>query len=166
MKKIFLFILSLVLLSSCSENIELNNVAAFQGYKDNQLWDSDDASATKTASFITIVGITYTDNVSLKVPLPDGNIVQTDPSTYKTYNLGTSVSCEAIYNNIINGGTYTYEAKFDVGDGQIVITNYNGTSVSGTFRFNAINTDDESTQPATVNFNKGNFYNVPVTPAP
>jgi hypothetical protein len=56
-----------------------------------------------------------------------------------------------------------YLTQNGIGDGEIVITNYDGVTMSGTFRFNAINTINNSDQPNAVNFNKGNFYKIPIT---
>ncbi|MEC4004023.1 DUF6252 family protein [Flavobacterium sp. SUN052] len=51
-------------------------------------------------------------------------------------------------------------------NGEIKITENTGDTISGEFKFNAINTNGNPSGPELVNFQYGTFYKVPVLPAP
>jgi Family of unknown function (DUF6252) len=51
-------------------------------------------------------------------------------------------------------------------NGEVVITEYDGATVSGTFKFNAPKTTGLSTDPEALNYQYGTFYKVPILPAP
>jgi len=51
-------------------------------------------------------------------------------------------------------------------NGEVVITENTGDTVTGTFKFNAINANNNPLGPETVNFQYGTFYKIPVIPAP
>lgn len=70
--------------------------------------------------------------------------------------------------SIVGGGN---DAKIKVlnvqgSNGQIEITENTGDTVSGNFKFNAINTTGNLLGSEMVNFQYGTFYKVPVLPAP
>ena len=163
MKKKFIFLLFLGLLFSCSENMQYNNDPTMQALKDNEKWEAFTSSATAAIANISIVGIGDNQSVTLKMKLPDDFVLQTDESTYVSYTLGTGNINQAIFAMQVGGKNYMYETEKGVGDGKIVITNYDGVTISGTFRFNAINTVSDSNQQDAVNFNKGIFYKIPIT---
>lgn len=69
---------------------------------------------------------------------------------------------------IVGGGN---DAKIKVlnvqgSNGQVVITENTGDTVSGNFKFNAINVTNNPLGGDMVNFQYGTFYKVPVLPAP
>lgn len=165
MKKGIYFILFLLVLTSCSQDIVFNNNAAFQGVKDNIFWKADDAMASiGTSNSLNIKAVTINETVILKIALPSSLVNQKDPSTYLTYVLGNSETRKASYSRTLNTISTSYQTGFGIGDGQIVITDYDGTSISGNFRFNAKNTNSSSLEATNVNFQNGFFYKVPITP--
>jgi hypothetical protein len=69
---------------------------------------------------------------------------------------------------IVGGGN---DAKINVmnvegSNGEIQITEFNGDTISGNFKFNAINSNGNPLGGEQVNFQHGVFYKVPVLPAP
>lgn len=69
---------------------------------------------------------------------------------------------------VVGGGN---DAKVQVlnvqgSNGQVVITENTGDTVSGNFKFNAINTTGNPLGGDMVNFQYGTFYKIPVLPAP
>lgn len=67
----------------------------------------------------------------------------------------------------INRVAVVGDAKFIVqnvskSNGEIQITEYDGATISGNFKFNAILTDGGSTDPEILNYQYGVFYKVPV----
>jgi hypothetical protein len=163
MKKIFPFILLVFALSSCSEDLKFNNEAVFQGVKDNVLWIGSNAKATLDANNkLTIEAVTLTEHMSLVMPVPTTPIDPRNDETFVTYILGTTNTRKATYTLNSNGNAYEYETAIGVGDGQIVVSEYDGATVSGTFRFNVENVDPDSEAPPVVNMQTGTFYKVPV----
>lgn len=157
MKKIFLLLLVLAAFSSCSENITRNNPSV-QGLKDDVLWRAGGSSATiGTNGELTITAAYQFETLVLK----------TTATAPQVYPLGTSVSKQAtfIYSN--GSQELTYSTGIDQGDGQIVIQEYDAVNntVTGTFRFNAVNMDENPLGGPTLNFQSGVFYKVPVYPS-
>ena len=166
MKKFLSFIIIATTLISCGEDISVNNFAIFQGVKDNGFWQGGNAKATlEVGNKLTIEASTLTENIQLKIPVPTTPINPKNPATFVTYPLGTSNTRKAIYVLTSNDEIFTYETAIGVGDGEVVIKDYDGGSVSGTFRFNAINTDPDSEAQEIVNLQDGVFYKVPIVPA-
>lgn len=163
MKKILPFILLMLTLASCSEDVKFNNEAVFQGVINNVFWKGGNAKATLDANNKLIINaVTLTENLSLEMPVPTTAIDPKNKNTFVTHVLGTSNTKKASYVLTIDGKTLEYETGAGVGDGQIVITEYDGATISGTFRFNAHNTDPDSEDEPVVNLQSGVFYKVPV----
>lgn len=163
MKKILSFVILIAALSSCSEDIKFNNEAVFQGVKDNLFWKGADAKAVRSGSVLTISASTLIETMSLRVPVPTTPIDPRDSDTFIVHPLGTSLSRTASYSFINDiGDEFFYETAIAVGDGEVVISEFDGVFVSGTFRFNAHNTDPDSEAPEIVNLQNGTFYRVPV----
>lgn len=163
MKKILSFVILTLALSSCSEDIKFNNEAVFQGVKDNLFWKGADAKATKSGAMLTISAGTLIETMALEVPAPTTPIDPKNSATHYVYPLGTSLNKTASYefaNDL--GDEFFYETAIGVGDGEVVISEYDGVYVSGTFRFNVVNTDPDSEAPETVNVQHGTFYKIPV----
>jgi hypothetical protein len=79
--------------------------------------------------------------------------------------LGSSNSKTAVY--VVNQGNseIKYTTGIDIGNGEIIITEYDSenNTISGTFKFNAENVDDNSSADPVLNFQQGVFYKVPVS---
>ena len=163
MKNKFYFLLFLGLLFSCSESTQNTNQPTIQALKDNEQWEAYTSSAVAATANISIVGIGDNQSVTLKMELPQDFVLQTDELTYVTYALGKGDVNQAIYAQQISGKDFTYITNKGIGDGQIVITNYDGVTISGTFRFNAYLTVKDPNLQNIVNFNKGVFYKIPIT---
>ena len=150
-------------LISCGEDISNDNTGVFRGVKDNGLWEGGNSKATiGVGSKLTIQAVTLTEIMSLKIPIPPATIDPRNPATFVTYILGTSSTKKASYVLTANETQYVYETGIGVGDGEVVISQYDGSSISGTFRFNALNTDPNSEGQPLVNLQDGVFYKVPV----
>ncbi len=163
MKKILCFILIAVSLISCGEDVQIDNTGVFRGIKDNGMWEGGNAKATiGVGSKLTIEAVTLTEVMSLKIPLPPMTIDPRNEATFVTHILGTSNTKKASYILTTPTEQYVYETNIGVGDGQVVISQYDGNTVSGTFRFNALNTDPDSEGQPLVNLQEGVFYKVPV----
>ncbi len=154
MKKQFLFMIMLFSLISCTEDVSFNN-PSFQGLKDNVFWRAVESKASIAA------------NGSLTIEAYSGNEVITlnaTSTTAQTYFLGTSTSKTAKYALTDKDGTITFTTGLELGDGQIVITDYDevNKTVSGTFKFNAENTDNNPLVGPILNFQQSVFYKVPI----
>ncbi len=157
MKKHFLFLMVLFSLVSCQEDVRFNN-PSFQASIDNVFWRAIQTVATVNAgSSLVIEAYTATEVVTLKVN-------STSPGTYF---IGTSTNKTATYvvTDPATKESITFSSGFGVGDGQIVITDYDpvGKTISGTFKFNLENTFDNPLAGPTLNFQYGVFYKIPVT---
>ncbi len=164
MIKKFVFLLFLGLFFSCSESTQNTNQPTMQAIKDNVKWEAYTSSAAAATANISVVGIGDNQSVTLKMELPADFVMQTDEETYVTYTLGKKDNInQAVFTMQAGGKDYMYLTQNGAGDGQIVVTNYDGVTISGTFRFNAAITVKDPTQQEAVNFNKGIFYKIPIT---
>ncbi len=155
MRKIASLLLLLVAFTSCTEDIQRNN-PALQGIKDNVLWRSAGTSAVVTHNgHIIITGSRQLETLILK----------TNSMSEATYTLGTTQQKNATFIRT-NGVEETVYMTGDegLGDGEIVIEEYDteNMTVTGTFRFNAVNHDGDAND--VVNFTSGIFYKIPVVP--
>ena len=155
MKKYFLFIVVLFSLIACEENISFNN-PSLQGTKDNVFWRGVQTKATIAADgSLLIESFTTNETLSLK----------TTSTKSQTYFLGTSESKKAIYSvTDAANGLITFSTGFGVGEGQIVIKEYDvvNSTITGSFKFSAKNSNVSSSTNPVVNFQNGVFYKVPV----
>jgi hypothetical protein len=154
MKTTFLFIIVFFTLNSCQEDVRFND-PSFQGVKDNVFWRAVVATASIGA------------NGSLIIEAYRGNEIITlkTSSTVKgTYSLGTSDSESVVYTLSDADGTLTFATGIGKGDGEIVITEYDTQSntITGTFKFNAENSDNNPLAGPILNFQQGVFYRVPI----
>lgn len=156
MKKIFLFIVSALLMVSCGEDLEFNT-PALQGKKDGTLWRADFYSAEINSSGQLIInGGSGSESVSLKM----------GSANVGTYVLGEGSSSEAIFTSIQDVAHSTNNEPDEIiqiypADGEIEITGYSdsGNKVSGTFWFNAFSESGLNK----VNYSQGIFYEIPVS---
>ncbi|MFV8343388.1 DUF6252 family protein [Flavobacterium sp. XS2P39] len=155
MKKYFLLIVVIFSLVSCEEDIRFNS-PSLQGLKDNVFWRAVESKATLAPDGSLLIEA-YTRNETLSIKITS--------TQAQSYFLGTSESKKVTY--VVTDATgvvSTYSTGFGIGDGQIVITDYDevNKTVSGTFKFNAENTDNNELVSLLVNFQQGVFYKVPV----
>ena len=163
MKKFLCLLIIASTLISCGEDIQNDNTGVFRGIKDNGLWEGGNAKATVgVGSKLTIQAVTLTEVMSLQIPLPAMTIDPRNETTFVTHILGTSNTKKATYVLTTPTDIYTYETAIGVGDGEVKITQYDGSTISGTFRFNALNTDANSEGQPLVNVQEGVFYKIPV----
>ena len=143
---------------SCTQEITRNNPSV-QGLKDGVMWRARDSYAvwSQTENALTITGLTQYETLTLK----------TNSTAPQTFVLGTSTSKQATYMFSKDGLELNYATGVAMGDGEIVITEYDDTNhtVTGTFRFNAENLDSGSSGAELLNFIEGNFYKIPVVPS-
>ncbi len=157
MKKYFLFVVVLFSLVSCEEDVHFNT-SSFQGTKDNVFWRAVQSKAT-VASDGSLVIEAYTGNeiTTLKI----------NETALTSYFLGVDAANMATY--VLNdaSGKVTFATGTDVGNGEIVLTEYDAVNhtVSGTFKFNAVNINNNPLFGEEVNFQYGVFYKVPVVSA-
>lgn len=166
MKKFFAVAILLFALGSCGEDITFNDRAVVQGDKDNVFWKGSDATATITGNKVVVTAVTLNETLTLQFNIPATPI---DPKNHQTYivrDLGVNNTGKATYTFKDDAGVETlYDtgtSATDDGDGQIVISEYGNGVVSGTFRFNAVNTDPDSEANHIVNYQNGVFYRVPI----
>lgn len=155
MKKYFLLLVVLFSLVACEENISFNN-PSLQGTKDNVFWRGVQTKATIASDgSLLIESFTANETLSLK----------TTSTKSQTYFLGTSESKKAIYSvTDAANGLITFSTGLGVGEGQIVIKEYDAvnSTITGSFKFSAKNSNVSSSTNPAVNFQNGVFYKVPV----
>ena len=156
MKKQLLYILLLFAFISCQDDVKFNS-PSFEGQKDNVFWRAVDSKAILAANgSLSIEGYTRNEKLTLK----------TTSTIPQTYILGTSTSKTATYVLTDANGTITFSTGTGIGDGEIVIEEYDAVNktVTGTFKFNAENIYNNPLAGPILNFQYGKFYKVPVTP--
>jgi hypothetical protein len=152
MKKQVLFMIVLCSLISCTEDVRFNN-PSFQGLKENVFWRAVESRASVgTDGSLVIKAYTGKEVITLKVPMPASVVNQKEEGSYITYSLGTSTSKTASYVLTDAGDTMTFTTGFGAGS----------NTVSGVFKFNAENSDSNSSLGSVLNFQKGIFYKVPL----
>jgi len=157
MKRYVYFLFLILLLSSCTEDVKFNN-PAFQTLKDDVFWKAQSYKASVDANENLIIeGFLGFEKVTL----------QTASVTQKTYILGVDNISKAAYTNTFTDQMTAFSTGTNSGNGQIVVTNYDikTKTVSGTFKFNAVNLDENDTENPNVSFTEGVFYKVPVSDA-
>lgn len=153
MKKYIYFLSFLFLFISCTEDVKFNN-PAFQTLKDNAFWRANGyKSGTETNGIFTVEGSLGYEKISLQIPGP----------TEKTYVLGVDDEAKATYKNTFSGQEMEFTTGEGRGSGQIIVTEYNTVdkTISGTFKFTAVNTD-AANEKKEIHFTEGVFYKIPV----
>ncbi|WP_406845005.1 DUF6252 family protein [Flavobacterium soyae] len=154
MKKYFYFLSFLLLLTSCTEDVKFNN-PAFQTLKNNVFWRAKTYKAYFGANGIVVVeGSLGYEKVILKAA----------SSAEQTFVLGVDETSKASYKNTLPAELSSFSTGTNIGNGQIVITDYDtdNNTISGTFKFTAINEDESDTENPKINFTEGVFYKVPI----
>jgi hypothetical protein len=159
MKNSFLYSFLFFVFISCSDDVKFNN-PTLEGQKDNVFWRAIDSRAYFSTSngTLSIEGYTRNEKLTLK----------TDATLTQTYILGTSNLKTATYALTDTNGTITFTTGLNIGNGEIVINEYDiiKKTVTGTFKFNANNVNNNPLGGPTLNFQYGRFYKVPVTTLP
>ena len=155
MKKYIFFIAVVFSLVSCQEDVTFNNPSV-QGMKDNLFWRAIQSNATLASDgSLLIQAYTGSEILSLKTT---GTIAQ-------TYVLGINDSNKVTYVVSDANGSTTFSTGPGIGNGQIVVTEYDAINktITGSFKFNAEITHDTSFPILSVNFQQGVFYKVPIS---
>ncbi|MEL1242430.1 DUF6252 family protein [Flavobacterium flavipallidum] len=157
MKRYFLFLIVFFALFSCQEDVKFNT-PAFQAMKDNVFWRAVQARATLySGGNLVIEAYTATEVVTLNTGgIATGiYVIANTPSNTANY----------VYKDPLTKESVTFSSGFNVGDGEIEITEYDvvNKTVSGTFKCNLVNILDNPLFGPTLNFQYGVFYKVPVT---
>lgn len=158
MKKIVSLFILVFAFSSCEEDVTFSNPAV-QGLMDNVLWRAIDFKATVDINGALKIEA-YTQNQVLTLRTTSRNV--------GVYTLGETSARSATFTTEFDDVELLYTTGVDIGgDGEIVINDYDAVTgtVSGTFRFNAINVDENPLGGDVLNFQKGVFYNLKVTNA-
>lgn len=160
MKKYFSLLALAFLFISCEEDVVLNSPSV-QGRLENTFWRAIDSDAVlQPNGGLVITAKARLQTMTLRIP----------SRNVGTYVLGENQSRVATFVFNYDGSELFYstgvttEEDFQ-GDGEIKITEFdaaNGT-VSGSFRFNAVNMANNPLGGEILNFNQGVFYKVPVT---
>ena len=150
----YLYLLSVILfISSCAEDVKFNN-PAFQTLKDKVFWRAQiyEAYTTNTGNLI-IEGHLGFEKV----------ILQTASLSEQTFVLGQDNISKASYFNTLPEVPEEFTTGPNIGNGQIIITDYNieNNTISGTFKFTAAN--EENLEKPGITFSEGVFYKVPVS---
>ena len=156
MKKRFFLLPLLLLFFSCDKEEVVANNPAFQSLKNDVFWRATSFNATiDSDGKLVITGGLSNDKV----------ILQTASTKPQTYGLGIDDVSTATYVNSVSKQEIFYKTGKELGNGQIVITQYNKetNTVSGTFVFVAPNGEDVMSVEKSVRFKEGVFYKVPVT---
>ncbi|MCP2026678.1 hypothetical protein L1276_001822 [Flavobacterium sp. HSC-32F16] len=154
MKKIFYFLSLLFVLISCTEDVKFNN-PAFQTLKNNVFWRAQTYKAYLGANgTIIIEGSLGYEKVTL----------QTASFEKQTFALGVNDQSRAFYENTLPAEAVSFSTGTTIGNGQITITDYDtdNHTISGTFKFTAVNDDESNIESQKINFTEGVFYKVPI----
>ena len=155
MKKYFHFLSLILLLVSCTEDVRFNN-PAFQTLKDNSFWRAQVYKAeTESNGVFIIEGSLGYEQIRFELPA----------ASEKAFVLGLDDATKAIYKNSYKGQEAEFSTGTGKGNGEIIVTEYNTVenTISGTFKFTAINSDSGA-EKQTMYFSEGVFYKIPVTP--
>lgn len=154
MKKIFYFLSLLFVLESCTEDVKFNN-PAFQTLKNNVFWRAQTYKAyAGMQGAIIIEGSLGYEKVAL----------QAASKEKQTFALGINDVSKAVYENTFPSETASFSTGTNIGNGQITITDYDpaNNTISGTFKFTAVNNDETDIENPNINFTEGVFYKVPI----
>ena len=155
MKKIVSILLLVLVFVSCEDDTSFNT-PAMQGKLDNVFWKAINSRAVLDENGgLTITGLARLQTI----------VLHTSSKNKGTYVLGNSNARYATFEQDYEDVVLTYQTGKDIGgSGQIVITEFDSEkgTVSGNFRFNAVNDENNPLGGEIINFNQGIFYEVPV----
>jgi len=156
MKKYIYLFVTVFMFVSCTEDVRFNT-PAFQGLKDNVFWRSQNYTAyTKQNGVLVIEGGLGAEKVTLNLPSP----------IPQTFTLGVDDVTTASYSNVFPSETPQFTTGTDLGSGQVIITEFDvaNNTISGTFRFTAVNVNAVNEEKPEIHFTEGVFYKIPYTP--
>lgn len=146
MKKLFLLASICVFAFGCSDDIE-TNTPVIQGSVNEVFFRAKNASATlNDDGSLKLIGKSSEQTITL----------QTASFETGQYTLGAEPANEATFTDFAGS---IYIAGSGSGDGMIEISKFEAGTVSGAFHFNALNNGVGDT----LNFQKGVFFEVPIT---
>jgi Family of unknown function (DUF6252) len=150
MKKI-LFLLLVVFFSSCQEDVKFN-AQAIQAQKDGTLWQAATFKAVLTQSngYLVITATKGFETLTMRTngAAPHNSTFGTDFVNYAEL-IDTTPNASGTFSTGIIGGS-----------GEIKITDYSAGTITGTFKFNAIN---DILVTKSILFRNGTIYKIPVT---
>lgn len=153
MKKIALFLITIVTLVSCGDDVQFNS-PAFQGNKDYVLWQAEFYNASIEANgYLTITAGNNIETVVLTIP----------SVAIGTYTLGDVASMQAKFIDV-NGVEYSTANSPDASVsvypeyGEISLDEIGNNTFTGTFHFLAFDASGLNS----VGFNEGVFFKVPL----
>jgi hypothetical protein len=154
--KRWMFLLPVIMfVTSCTEDIKFNN-PAFQTLKDNVFWRAQNYNAYIAGDgTMTVEGYLGYEKITLTTASP----------VVGTYILGVDDISTGYYGNDLPEKQSEFSTGTDKGNGQVIITEYNveNKTISGTFKFIAVNLNEEDTENPKVSLTEGVFYKVPLT---
>lgn len=155
MKKYIYLLFSVFVFASCTEDVKFNT-PAFQGLKDNVFWRAQNYTAYTYAGLNTILFIEAglgAERIILRMPSP----------TPQTYILGVNDQVTASYSDVFASTVPKFTTGTNSGNGQIVIIEFDikNSTISGTFRFTAVNNNAGDGEKSEMHFTEGVFYKIP-----
>lgn len=150
MKKIVLLLLAFAFYS-CQEDVKFNDQAV-QAQNDGELWQATSFKAVLTASDGYVV---ITANKGFETLTMRTNSIMPHTSTF-----GTDFVNYAQFVDTTPNASGTFSTGINGGSGEIKVAEYSSGTLTGTFKFNAIN---EITATKIKLFRNGTFYKIPVT---
>jgi Family of unknown function (DUF6252) len=155
MKKHIYLLITVLAFVSCTDDVKFNN-PAFQTLKDNVFWRAQSYKAqTLTNGGLILEGSLGYETVTFRLPV----------ISQKTYFLGINNGTTASYYNTLPSHLEEFTTGMNRGGGQIIVTEYNAElkTISGTFKFNAVNIDGTNVKKTEMKFTEGVFYKIPVS---
>ncbi len=153
MKNILTLILSFVIFCSCEDDVKFSN-ESIQAQKNGAFWEATSYKAVLTSNgYVVFTATTGFETLTIR----------TSTISPHTSSFGKSVEDFAEYSNTTPNASGNYSTGINGSTGEIVITEYSGGTVSGNFKFNAINVLPGLTNPDSVIFRNGVIYKIPVT---
>jgi len=172
MKKIIALLMIVVFLTSCEEEVTFNT-PAFQARKDNFLWKAKDYTAVYDITTNTLVLTGFVGFEKVTMTASPVVIIGEGTSTFfedATFDLSNNIDAVATYSFVNNGQTYLYSTDVeDQANGLLTIQNavvQKPGTISGKFRFDAPYTGEIPNAPERINFQEGEFYEIPITFGP
>ena len=150
MKKILLLLLVLICYS-CQEDVKFN-AQAVQAQKNGELWQAESFKAVLTSSngYVVITATKGFETLTMR----------TNSVTPHTSTFGTDFVNYAQFIDNTPNASGTFSTGINGGSGEIKITDYSSGTLTGTFKFNAVN--DVTATKLTL-FRNGTIYKIPVT---
>ena len=156
-------------LASCEEDVSFNT-PAFQARKDNYMWRASDYTAVYNVSDSTLVLTGYERFEKVVMTAYPVIIIGDGTSAFfedVTFDLSNNPNAIATYSYVKNGQTLLYSTDVeDKANGELSIKNgavQKPGTITGTFRFDAPYIGDILNTPERINFQDGNFYQIPIT---